>query len=48
MNRAHILTESAPIIILHQFSLVKDDLSVDLGDTKNLYEKVIQRMKLVF
>ena len=43
MNRAHILTESAPIIILHQFSLAKDDLSVDLGDTKNLYEKVISK-----
>ena len=48
MNRAHILTESAPIIILHQFSLAKDDLSVDLGDTKNLYEKVISKDETCF
>ena len=42
-NRAHILTESALIIILQEFSLAKDDLSVDLVDIKNLYERVISK-----
>ena len=42
-NRAYILTESVLMIILQQFSLAKDDSSVDLGDIKNLYERVISK-----
>ena len=42
-NRAYILTESVLMIILQQFSLAKDDSSVDLGDIKNLYEWVISK-----
>ena len=42
-NRAHILMESALIVILQEFSLAKDDSSVDLGDIKNLYERVISK-----
>ena len=41
-NRAHILTESSLKIIL-QFSLAKDDSSLDLEDIKNLYERVISK-----
>ena len=42
-NRAHIVTRSALMIILYEFSLAKDDSSVDLGDIKNLYERVISK-----
>ena len=42
-NRAHILTESVLMILLQKFSLAKDDSSVDLGDIKNLYERVISK-----
>ena len=42
-NRAHILMESALIVILQEFSLAKDDSSVDLGAIKNLYERVISK-----
>ena len=31
------------MILLQQFSLAKDDSSVDLGDIKNLYERVISK-----
>ena len=42
-NRVHILTESVLMILLQKFSLAKDDSSVDLGDIKNLYERVISK-----
>ena len=40
---AHILTESALMIILQEFSLAQDDSSVDWRDIKNLYERVISK-----
>ena len=42
-NRTHILTESALMIILQEFSLAQDDSSVDWRDIKNLCERVISK-----
>ena len=47
-SRAHIVMESALMIILQEFSLTKDDSSVDLGIYKTYMKELFQRMKLMF